>query len=60
MQITTRGQLTRTVQALEETHAVIERLRNPKRTSRDEANSLIEQLTAHAANLQQMIAAAQV
>jgi hypothetical protein len=60
MQITTHAQLTRTVQALNETFAVIERLQAPKRTSREEAQKLIAELTAHAAMLQQMIATAQV
>lgn len=60
MQITSRQQLNRTIQALNETYATIERLQNPKRTSHEEAKKLIAELTKHAENLSQMIAAASV
>lgn len=52
----TREQLSRTVQALNETYATIERLKNPKRTSRAEADVLIVEMEAHAARLEKMIA----
>lgn len=56
MQIETREQLNRTVQALNETYATIERMKSPKRTSRTDAEKIVAELEAHAQKLNQMIA----